>query len=225
MAWSLAARNSTGFSVLLHKSDVRGGRGAFRAFLDCPILRLEARNVFAQRPPDAFSVAGADNNAGQQFALQCIGKHVYEIQRELFGVVVDHHQVAVQPLQFLFIGFDLNLSLRRCLFFVHSVSPVFPTKVSQPSSFHGNLALGGSGSVSDWQTSRGFSNVWSVDFLHLPCSVLTVEWNTAPDSSDAQIVKWICWRSFQRKRGLLTTRSSCSGSALTRPSVWLSAAT
>src|SRR5437868_10114065 len=89
---------------LLHKANVWSWRG-LRHFLDGAELRLVARNVFAESSPDALSVARADNRALQQLALGSIGENVDEIEGELFNVVVNHHQVAVRALQFLFVGF------------------------------------------------------------------------------------------------------------------------
>src|SRR2546422_6385910 len=105
---------------LLHKAHVGCGEIAFRSFLNCPKLRFVSGQILSQRAPNALRVPRADNRAAKQLALRAIGKNVNEIQRELFQIVVNHHQVAVLPLQFLFVGLDLHLTLRRLLL-VHLV--------------------------------------------------------------------------------------------------------
>ena len=60
----------------------------------------------------------------EQLALRAVGKNVDEIERELFEIVVNHHQVAVLALQFFLVRFDLHLSLAlglRCALLVHCV--------------------------------------------------------------------------------------------------------
>src|SRR6266700_2459663 len=84
------------FSLLLHKSYWRDGVGAFRRFLNWAELRFVARNIFAERAPNAFRVAGAYDYAAQQLSLRTVGENVHKIQRELFHVVMNHHQIAVK---------------------------------------------------------------------------------------------------------------------------------
>jgi hypothetical protein len=54
--------------------------------------------------------------------LSAVRENIDKIQSELFQVVVNHHQVAVLPLQFLFIGLDLHLPW-HWLLLVHLISP------------------------------------------------------------------------------------------------------
>src|SRR5246500_3159716 len=116
----------------MNASDV-GTRCALWPFLDRAKLRLKARDVFTQSPPNALGVAGAHDHAGHQLPLRSIGKNVHEIQRELFGVVMDHDEIAVHALQLFLVGLDLNLSrCWRSLLFIHCGSPVISiSKVSQ----------------------------------------------------------------------------------------------
>src|SRR5579859_388391 len=112
--------------LLLHKPDVRSRhRPALRPLFDRPVRRLEARNVFAQRAPDPLGMPGTHNYAAHQFPLRPVRENVHKIQRKLFRVVLDHHQVAVQPLHFLFVRLDLHLS-RRYLLLIHVLLPKIP---------------------------------------------------------------------------------------------------
>ena len=106
------------------------GAIALRAFLDRAVLRFEARNIFAQRSPDAFRVARADDHAAQQLALRAIGEDVNKIQCELFRVVMNHHQIAVHSLQLFFVRLDLHLSRRTvcCCFSSMLFSRIPPPK-------------------------------------------------------------------------------------------------
>src|SRR5438477_381665 len=101
-------------SALLHKSHIRS-RPAFRRLFDGPELRLVPVEVLPERPPDALGVSRADDRAAQKFSLRAVRENVNKIQRELFQVVVNHHQVAVLPLQCLFIRLDLHLPWRWLL--------------------------------------------------------------------------------------------------------------
>src|SRR6266446_5123220 len=100
---------------LLHKAHVGCGEIAFRSFLNCPKLCFVSGQILSHRAPNALRVPRADNRAAEQLALRAIGKNVNDIQGELFQIVVNHHQVAVLPLQFLFVGLDLHLALHRLL--------------------------------------------------------------------------------------------------------------
>jgi len=123
---------------LLHETHIRSRSAAFRRFLDVPKLRFVPREILSERPPDAFGVARADDRAGQQLALRAVGKNVDKIQRELFQIVMNHHQVAVLPLQFLFVRFDLYLAL-RWLLLVHLV-PLPESRIELTTSTRGSLA-------------------------------------------------------------------------------------
>src|SRR5712664_2205653 len=63
----------------------------------------------------------ADDHTVQQFSLGAVRKNIDKVHGELFQIVVNHHQVAVLPLQFLFVGFDLHLALHGLLL-IHFVS-------------------------------------------------------------------------------------------------------
>src|SRR6266571_8335432 len=63
----------------------------------------------------------ADDHAVQELALRSVRKNIDKIQRKLFQIVVNHHQVAVLPLQFLFVRLDLHLAL-PWLLLIHCVS-------------------------------------------------------------------------------------------------------
>src|ERR1700724_2778418 len=59
--------------LLLHETD--GRRRNVGRFLDRTELRLVTRNIFAQSPPDALRVAGADDHALQQLSLRAVRKN------------------------------------------------------------------------------------------------------------------------------------------------------
>src|SRR5260370_7040863 len=110
----------------LHETYIRSWPASFGRFFNRTELRLIPAQIFPQRPPDSFCMPRADDRAGQKFSLRAIGKNVDKIQRELFQVVMNHHQVAVLPLQFLFIRLDFHLP-PHSLLFVHLISlPPFP---------------------------------------------------------------------------------------------------
>src|SRR5205807_6916930 len=69
------------------------------------------REIFSQRPPDALRVSRTEDHTVQQFSLRAVGKNIDKVHGELFEIVVNHHQVAVLPLQFLLVSFDLHLAL------------------------------------------------------------------------------------------------------------------
>jgi hypothetical protein len=122
------------FVRLLDESHVICAGHTFGAFLNWPVLCLKSRNIFAQRSPDAFRVPRADDHAAQQFALRPVGENVHKIERKFLRMVVNHYQIAVDPLQLFFIGFDLNLAgLRRgwLLFIVHFGLRGFLFKIAQ----------------------------------------------------------------------------------------------
>src|SRR5580765_5801935 len=95
---------------LLHEADGGSRAGAFGRFLDGAKLGFVAGKIFAEDAPDASGVAGADDDAAEQFALSAVGKNINEVQRELFDIVMNHHQIAVEALQLFFVGLDLHLS-------------------------------------------------------------------------------------------------------------------
>src|SRR6266851_4836446 len=106
---------------LLNEAHVWRGRASFRRFFDVAELCFVARQIFSQRAPNTLGVSRADDHAVQQFPLRAVWKNVDKIHRELFQIVVNHHQVAVLPLQFLLVRFDLHLAL--CwLLLIHCVS-------------------------------------------------------------------------------------------------------
>src|SRR5579859_319616 len=107
---------TTRVSSLLDETDVRR-RPALGHFLDRPELRLIASDVFAERTPNPLGMTWADDHALQQLALRSVGENIDKVQRELFQIVVNHHQVAILALQLFLIGFDLHLPLRWPLFF------------------------------------------------------------------------------------------------------------
>src|SRR5207248_625625 len=92
---------------LLYKAHWRSRAAAFGSLLDRPELRFIAGKIFAQCAPDALSVAGTNDDAAQELSLRPIRKNVDEVQGELFHVVMNHHQVAVEALQLFFVGLDL----------------------------------------------------------------------------------------------------------------------
>src|ERR1700723_4650139 len=67
---------------LLHEADSR--RRRLGTFLDWAKLRFVARDIFAERAPDAFRVTRADDHALQQLALRAVRENVNKIERELF---------------------------------------------------------------------------------------------------------------------------------------------
>src|SRR5690242_4231572 len=83
-----------------------------------------------------------DDRAAQQLALVAVRKNVNEIQREFFQVVVNHHQIAVLPLQLLFVRLDLHLSL-RWLLLIHLVFLLecFLELTISPSPLLGSVAI------------------------------------------------------------------------------------
>jgi hypothetical protein len=95
--------------ILLDES--HGRRDYFRCFLDLPKLRLIPRDILTQRPPYPFCVTWAHDHALQQLPLRAVRKNINKVQRELFQVVVNHHQVTVFALQLFFVRLDLNLPL------------------------------------------------------------------------------------------------------------------
>src|SRR5882724_11689411 len=122
---------------LLNKTHC-GWRSAWLgSFFDGAKLRLISRNIFPEGTPDPLRVAWTHNHTAQQFALGPIRKNVDKIQRELFDVVMNHHQITVEPLQFFFFRFDLHLSrLWLLLLFVHAGLPEvrFPKYHSRSTS-------------------------------------------------------------------------------------------
>src|SRR5204862_6095474 len=63
----------------------------------------------------------ADDHTVQQFSLCTVRKNIDKVHGELFQIVVNHHQVAVLPLQLFLVRFDLHLTLHRLLL-IHFVS-------------------------------------------------------------------------------------------------------
>src|SRR5216683_887439 len=63
----------------------------------------------------------ADDHTVQQFSLCTVRENIDKVHGELFQIVVNHHQVAVLPLQLLLVGFDLHLALYGLLL-IHFVS-------------------------------------------------------------------------------------------------------
>src|SRR5216684_9068310 len=82
---------------LLHKSHV-WCRAAFGHFLDGAELRLIARDILSQCPKNPLRMTRVDDHALQQLALLAVGKNINKVERKLFEVVVNHHQVAVLAL-------------------------------------------------------------------------------------------------------------------------------
>src|ERR1700730_4514012 len=109
-------------AFLLYKSDVRR-RPALGHFLDRTELRFVAPDVFAECAPDPLGMPRADDHALEQLALRSVGENINKIQRELFQIVVNHHQIAVLALQLFLVRFDLHLPLRWPLFF-HLLLPL-----------------------------------------------------------------------------------------------------
>src|SRR2546426_252111 len=109
---------------LLNKTH-RGRRSAgLGSFFDGAKLHLISRNIFPEGTPDSLRVARTHNHTAQQFALGPVRENVDKIQRELFDVVMNHHQITVEALQFFFFRFDLHLSrLWLLLLFVHAGLP------------------------------------------------------------------------------------------------------
>src|SRR5215472_9185832 len=103
-----------GYCNLLHKSHIRRGP-ALRRLFDRPELGFIPVQILPERSPDAFGVPRADDRAAQELPLRTVRKDIDKIEREFFQVVMNHHEVAVLPLQFLLICLDLHLSLRRLL--------------------------------------------------------------------------------------------------------------
>src|SRR6266436_1409211 len=107
--------------ALLHKTHFWRGLAARRRLLDGSELCLIPRDILAQRPPNAFRVCRVHDHAAQQLPLRSIRENIDKVQRELFQVVVNHHQIAVLSLQLFLIRLDLYLTLRRPLL-VHRLS-------------------------------------------------------------------------------------------------------
>jgi len=63
------------------------------------------------------------DHAAQQLSLRPIRENVNKIQRKLLQIVMQHHQIAVLPLQILLIRFDLYLSWHLPLLF-HRLLPL-----------------------------------------------------------------------------------------------------
>jgi hypothetical protein len=72
-------------------------------------LGFEAGDIFLERFDEALGVRGAEDDAGEEFALRDAGEEIDEIQGELVGVVMDDGEVGVVAQQFFFVGFDLDL--------------------------------------------------------------------------------------------------------------------
>jgi len=85
--------------------------GWFRNIADGAELRFIAADIFRERLQDALGVRWTDNHAGKKLALRHVGEQIDELQRELFRIVMEHHQVAELPDHFLLIGLDLYLYL------------------------------------------------------------------------------------------------------------------
>src|ERR1700722_10036413 len=81
-------RASDRAKVLLDKSDTRRRRRY--VFLDGAELRFIAGNIFAQRAPKSFRVAGPQDYAGHDLAVRRVRVDVDKVQRELFRVVMNH---------------------------------------------------------------------------------------------------------------------------------------
>ena len=81
----------------------------------------------------------------RSFALRAVGKNVDEVERELFEIVVNHHQIAVHALQFFFVGFDLHLTRLLPLLLVHVIVSVRCTfkvpHAREDAEIPGNLAI------------------------------------------------------------------------------------
>src|ERR1700733_7381149 len=142
---------------LLHET--HGRRSDLLGFLDRSVLRLIAGDIFSQRAPDALGVARTDDHALQQLSLGAIRENINKVQRELFQIMVNHQQVAVFPLQFLFVRLDLNLPLRGPLL-IHLVSPiVFFSRCGTRSRYHSRAEVRSPSEpaeiwVNKWRTSR-----------------------------------------------------------------------
>src|SRR5271156_1230349 len=112
---------------LLHEPEIRVRRRS-RTFRQCPKLCFKPRHIFLQRLQQPLRVRRAQNYAGNQLPLRHAGKQIYEIQGELFAVVMDHRQIRILPQQFLFVRLDLHLLfLLLARWLAHSSAPLkFP---------------------------------------------------------------------------------------------------
>src|SRR5579859_247542 len=118
-------------AALLHESHVGSWPASLRQFFDRPKLRLVSSNILPQCPPDSLRMSRAHDHAAQQLPLSPVGKDINEVQRELLHAVMNHHQIAIEPLQFFFIGLDLHLSRLWWLLLAHRRLRSFSFKVSQ----------------------------------------------------------------------------------------------
>src|SRR3990172_9212899 len=104
----------------LHETDV-GRRSGRRRLANFAKLSFVAADVFPQRPPQPPGVAGTDDHAGDQLAVRPVGEQVDKMERELLGIVMNHHQIAVLSEELFLVGFDLHL--RAALRFGHGAPP------------------------------------------------------------------------------------------------------
>src|ERR1700722_1172078 len=108
---------------LLHEPHIRWLAAALGGLLDRSELRFMARDILPQGPPNPLRVPGAYDDAGKQLSLRPIREDVNEIQSELLQIVVQHHQIAVLSLQFLFVRLDLHLPW-DCPLLFHLLLPI-----------------------------------------------------------------------------------------------------
>src|ERR1019366_3752045 len=120
---------------LLHETYVRN-RVWFGSFADGAELRLVAADIFAKRPQDALRVRRGHNHARYQLALRHIGKHIDEVHREFFRVMMEHHQIAKLSDQFLFVRLDLHLHLLAAALGHGSLRSVFDSTIFFPVAEH-----------------------------------------------------------------------------------------
>src|SRR6266478_5596381 len=78
---------------LLHETHVRHG-SRFRNLADGAELRFISADIFSERPQNAFGVRRTHDHARDQLALRHVWKHIDEVQREFFRIVMEHYQVA-----------------------------------------------------------------------------------------------------------------------------------
>jgi hypothetical protein len=117
-------------SLLLYETHIRWLPASLWSFLDRPKLCFIARDILSQRPQDPLRVPWTYDHAAQQLSLRPVREDVNKIECEFLQIVMQHHQIAVLPLQFFFVRFDLHLPWHRPLLF-HRLLPLvrFPFHV------------------------------------------------------------------------------------------------
>ena len=65
-----------------------------RSFAASAILLASGAVCAAPCPQDALGVRRSHDYAGYELALRHVWKHVDEVRRKLFGIMMEHHQVA-----------------------------------------------------------------------------------------------------------------------------------